>query len=87
MAEDEEINNVIDFTEHKLLRLEGEAAHRGDFNLALAIGAALRRYKEGKVMIIFKDGAPYMLAPDEGYIPDEEEVDFTWQFNVILSPT
>ena len=45
MAEAEEINNVIDFTEHKLLRLEGEAAHRGDFNLALAIGAALRRYK------------------------------------------
>lgn len=67
MAEDTEINNVIDFTEHKLLRLESDAAHEGDFALAMAIGDALTRYKEGSVQIYFKDGIPYLLVP-----PDDE---------------
>ena len=65
MAEDEEINNVIDFIEHKLLRLEGDAAHRGDFALAMAIGDALKRYLEGSVSIIFKEGNPYLVKPSE----------------------
>jgi len=80
MAEDTEINNVIDFTEHKLLRLESDAAHAGNFNLALAIGEALTRYKEGSVSIYFKDGSPYVLMPepDEAdYIPEEDIEDNT----------
>jgi hypothetical protein len=77
MAEDTEINNVIDFTEHKLLRLEGDAAHKGDFSLAMAIGEALKRYKEGSISIHFKDGNPYILMPDTDYIPEEEIEDNT----------
>ena len=71
MAEDTDINNVIDFTEHKLLRLEGDAAHRGDFALAMAIGDALKRYIEGSVDIVFKEGNPYLVKPE----PDEAETD------------
>ena len=72
MAEDEEINNVIDFIEHKLLRLEATAAHAGDFALAMAIGDALTRYLEGSVYIVFKEGNPYIMMPSEDPADDPE---------------
>ena len=73
MTEDTELNNVIDFTEHKLLRLEGDAAHAGDFALAMAIGDALTRYKEGSVAIVFKDGTPYLVKPETDEAETDEE--------------
>jgi len=73
MTEDTEINNVIDFTEHKLMRLEGDAAHAGDFALAMAIGDALTRYKEGSVVIVFKDGNPYLVSPEQDEAETDEE--------------
>ena len=70
MAEDTEINNVIDFTAHKLRHLEATFADQGDFALAYAMGEALERYKQGDIEIIFSGGLPYMVLPP----PEEDEL-------------
>ena len=54
------------------MRLEGDAAHRGDFALAMAIGDALTRYLEGSVGVIFKEGNPYIVMPSEDPADDPE---------------
>ena len=64
MAEDEEINNVIDFTAHKLRHLEATFADEGEFALAYAMGDALERYKRGDIEIIFSGGLPYAVLPE-----------------------
>ena len=66
MAEDEEINNVIDFTERKLMRLEATFAAEGNLPNAFAMKDALERYKRGDIEIIFSGGLPYAVLPEEG---------------------
>ena len=66
MAEDEEINNVIDFTAHKLRHLEATFAAEGNLSNAFAMQDALERYKRGDIEIIFSGGLPYAVLPEEG---------------------
>ncbi len=66
MAEDTEINNVIDFTERKLMRLEATFAAEGNVVNAFAMKDALERYIRGDIEIIFSGGLPYAVLPEEG---------------------
>tara|TARA_R110000737_G_scaffold40972_1_gene61511 strand:- start:217 stop:441 length:225 start_codon:yes stop_codon:yes gene_type:complete len=73
MTEDTEINNVIDFTECKLLHLERTFAEEGNLQHAQAMNEALERYKQGAIEIIFSGGMPYMVLPEDSEAETDEE--------------
>ena len=66
-----DIDNVEDFIEHKLIRMAEGYAQQGREDIADAMYEALDSYLAGYVDIVFHAGMPYMQRPE--YI--EENID------------
>lgn len=60
MTEENDNNNLADYTAYKLRQLVEEHARHGRLEYANAIQDALDSYLLGTVRIAFKDGKPYV---------------------------
>ena len=73
-----DIDNVEDFIEHKMIRMAEGFAAQGRIDIADTMYDALDAYLSGEVNIVFHAGMPYMERPEyieENIDPSPSEVD------------
>jgi len=72
------LDNVEDFIEHKMIRMAEQFAKQGRDDIAATMYDALDAYLSGEVNIVFHAGMPYMERPEyieENIDPSPREVD------------